>query len=532
MFVISIFDNLNMQKGEKAGAVGGIENQSPTKTQNSEETVTEVPDLECTDGVRRLEADLVGSCTIPQESESEHHRHREKCALFMEVELYRPFCNETGSRALPAHAWSEEIINDYVENEAFGLSQIIILNQKECLLFRGKRSKNEGYSWEEARRICNRISGQSTWVGKNAMIRVVPITLAEAKVDIAKARQFIRNQNLEKLAVRRLKDSKKEHENPMPTPVMETVDLPRMKRTPKRSDKLIMQQYRKHQESANESRELEEGCDSPNTPQVRRMNMRNAYYQARVTTDSSDSTLDEELDDQLDSDDIVAYDTETSRFTTVADRRRRERRDHRRAMKRERRTRQTRIKSHLTLPLFRDSKKEDAITYVDWHWQVQALIDRGIPARQMRDLVMEALEGPPKSDALSEYNQGDKSVHDILSVLDKVYGSETSYIALQSELCNMQQAYGETARAFYQRMTPIIVQIQEKHAGQLKEEELANTVKDAFYHGLREEYKPLIVHKLDGPGIKMSDLLQEVRKIERVKIENAPDTRSLSRLRT
>ena len=79
------------------------------------------------------------------------------------------------------------------------------------------------------------------------MIRVVPITLAEAKVDIAKARQFIRNQNLEKLAVRRLKDSKKEHENPTPTPVMETVDLPRMKRTPKRSDKLIMQQYRKHQ---------------------------------------------------------------------------------------------------------------------------------------------------------------------------------------------------------------------------------------------------------------------------------------------
>ena len=40
--------------------------------------------------------------------------------------------------------------------------------------------------------------------------------------------------------------------------------------------------------------------------------MRNAYYQARVTTDSSDSTLDEESDDQLDSDDIVAYDTETS----------------------------------------------------------------------------------------------------------------------------------------------------------------------------------------------------------------------------
>ena len=57
--------------------------------------------------------------------------------------------------------------------------------------------------------------------------------------------------------------------------------------------------------------------------------------------------------DELDSDDIVAYDTENSHYTTVADRRRREWRDHRRAMKRERRTRRTRIKSRTyTLPLF------------------------------------------------------------------------------------------------------------------------------------------------------------------------------------
>ena len=63
-------------------------------------------------------------------------------------------------------------------------------------------------------------------------------------------------------------------------------------------------------------------------------------------------------------------------------------------------------------------------------------------------------------------------------------------------------------------MTPIIVQIQEKHAGRLKEEELANTAKEAFYNGLREEFKPLIAHKLDQPGIKMFDLLQKVRKIE------------------
>ena len=49
----------------------------------------------------------------------------------MEVELYRPFCQNVGSRVVPAYAWTEEIIGDYVENDVPGLSQIIILNQKD-----------------------------------------------------------------------------------------------------------------------------------------------------------------------------------------------------------------------------------------------------------------------------------------------------------------------------------------------------------------------------------------------------------------
>ena len=140
--------------------------------------------------------------------------------------------------------------------------------------------------------------------------------------------------------------------------------------------------------------------------------------------------------------------------------------------------------------------------YVDWHRLVHDLIDHRILVRRVHDLIMEALEGPPKSDALAKYNQGDKSLKDILGVLDKVYSGQTSYIALLSELCNMQQVYGELAKAFYQRMTPIIVQIQEKHAGHLKEEELANNAKDTFYNGLREEYKHLIAHKVDKPDIR------------------------------
>ena len=154
----------------------------------------------------------------------------------MEVELHHPFCNEASSQGVPAHAWSEEIIYDYMEQNAVGLSQVIILNQKVCLLLKGKRSTNEGYSWEEGRRIGNQISGQATWVSKDVMLRAIPITLTKAKVDIAKVRQFIRNQNLEKIAMKRLKDFRKEKSGQTSTPVAETPELPCMKKTPHRAD--------------------------------------------------------------------------------------------------------------------------------------------------------------------------------------------------------------------------------------------------------------------------------------------------------
>ena len=292
-------------------------------------------------------------------------------------------------------------------------------------------------------RFGNWLSGAATWVGGEVMIRAVPVMLAKAKVDIAKVRQFIRTQNLEKLAVHTFKESRKEKEaQPVESPIVpETPDVPRWKKTVSQADHYAAMKYG---EPAMCACELE-GCLSP----AERVQSRSHHTEGTqrvpeadiVSSDrfSNDSPPDDSSD-ELDSDDIVAYDMETSHYTTLADQTRREKRDFRWAHKRDRRTWRLSYKSSLTLPLFRDSKKGDAIKYVDWRRQVQALIDHGIPVRRVCDLVMEALEGPPKSDAQAEYNQGDKSLKDILGVLDKVYGGQTSYIALQSELCNMQQA--------------------------------------------------------------------------------------------
>ena len=46
--------------------------------------------------------------------------------------------------------------------------------------------------------------------------------------------------------------------------------------------------------------------------------------------------------------------------------------------------------------------------------------------------------------------------------------------------------------------------------------ELERTAQEAFYNGLRDEYKPMIVHMLENPDITVGDLVEAVRKVESV----------------
>ena len=87
-----------MLKGEIAGTVGGDDkDHSPTKTQNVEETVMEVPGLELQGCSPPGDRSSIVQSQIPSDSEGECRRHREKYALFMEVELYCPFHQNVGS---------------------------------------------------------------------------------------------------------------------------------------------------------------------------------------------------------------------------------------------------------------------------------------------------------------------------------------------------------------------------------------------------------------------------------------------------
>ena len=210
------------------------------------------------------------------------------------------------------------------------------------------------------------------------------------------------------------------------------------------------------------------------------------------------------------SDDVVAYDTEMSHLTTVADRNRQWKKQqqhwdqHKKKKQREHRARGA------TLPLFKNSMKEGATTYIDWRNSVDELVQDKVSVERIKSLVLQSLEGPPKDTARLANKRRKGTLANILLVLDKVYGRSALYVHLQSELCNIQQMYKESVQDYFERMVRLQVAIQDKYPTRLKDAELERTAQEAYFNGLQDEFKPRVAYMLYNPGIKVTDLVEAV----------------------
>ena len=224
-------------------------------------------------------------------------------------------------------------------------------------------------------------------------------------------------------------------------------------------------------------------------------------------------TVDEGGDE---SDDVVGYDLTNGHYTTIADRDRRERRDHRLANRRRRRERRRgpgRRPKKLNLPIFRDSS-DNAITYDDWHSEVDNFVREGHSSNLIRDSVLSALEGRPRHTAKAAMEDGDGSLRSIMSALDQVYGGATTYTTLLNKLNSVQQGYDESAKDYYERVLQIRVKLQEFHAYMFRKGDLERQTKEAFFNGLKSEYQAMVMHKRDDPTIGITDLLSALRECE------------------
>ena len=246
------------------------------------------------------------------------------------------------------------------------------------------------------------------------------------------------------------------------------------------------------------------------------------FASANEDSFSSMSGSEDDFSEDEDDDDVVSYDTETSRHTTVGDRNQRRNRGRRRTARRARRdryaTRNNQNPKFLDIALFKDSQADNAISYHDWRDQVQGYIRRKLPETQIRESVLSALEGTPKDMALSD---NDRSLKGILNVLDRIHGGATSFNKLNAKLSSIMQGYNESVMDYFTWLTNLPTRLNKHHGHFYRDGQLDKQSKEAFFSGLRPEYKSLVSHVKDDETKTMLDLFTSVQECE----ENEEDNR-------
>ena len=108
--------------------------------------------------------------------------------------------NGTESPVLLPYARNEWIITDTLSPSINGITQVIILNPVECFVFKGHRSRGEGFSLEEATGIAAQLHGSyDHWIGRRICMHCVPRILRDVCMELKVARESVREMNIERL---------------------------------------------------------------------------------------------------------------------------------------------------------------------------------------------------------------------------------------------------------------------------------------------------------------------------------------------
>ena len=133
-----------------------------------------------------LEALNLGSvCSQQLHGNSGPCNTRECFALLFGVEVIPTVEDGVRSHILPAYMWTECIIFDILSPTIEDILQVVILNPMECLIFQGRHSRGEGFTYVEALSLSDACHCEATtWVGCRVKMHCVMHTLHDARGDL------------------------------------------------------------------------------------------------------------------------------------------------------------------------------------------------------------------------------------------------------------------------------------------------------------------------------------------------------------
>ena len=115
----------------------------------------------------------------------------------------------------------------------------------------------------------------------------------------------------------------------------------------------------------------------------------------------------------------------------------------------------------LSFPLFRETTKEDAISYRDWRGEIEDALACGHDATKVKEAMFASLEGMARDNAKMINKNGNLHVTRILDGLDSLYGVSMTFQSLNAALCGLQQKPMESAHTYYNQMVQITVILRE-----------------------------------------------------------------------
>ena len=208
------------------------------------------------------------------------------------------------------------------------------------------------------------------------------------------------------------------------------------------------------------------------------------------------------------------HNTDRTRRTNISNRNhrrnQRKRKEHRFRHSTNAKKEEDRRKGKMVLSLLRDSPKEGALTYTDWHQEVEEYLWKGYNDNQVKDAMLSSVEGQAYVNFRSCDEGRNRTPMQILREMDSIYNVSMTFQDLNAWMCGLKQGMNEPIKSYYERMVDISVKLEQYHGDCFGPGELSLMKKDCFYAGLEEYNKYLVSHMKDRDQYGLAQMLKEI----------------------
>ena len=138
------------------------------------------------------------------------------------------------------------------------------------------------------------------------------------------------------------------------------------------------------------------------------------------------------------------------------------------------------------MPIFKDEKTKDAVTYCSYQWDVTIFCHLGWDNQHLLPHVLWSLQEFLRD--LARSLGEDPILNDVLKMLEKYYGMVMTFDALSKELYCLKQGSGKNIATFGVCLSQEVQILQLEYPGMIQKEHIEEMKPDHLYEGLNPKY--------------------------------------------